>query len=181
MVQVGINLTMGSIPKEWQDSKVVFIPKLGKDHTQLQAWRPMTLINCIRKIGEKVVAEELHEGNLLHRKQFGSVKSRSGIDAVFREVARVQGCLARKGRVGWGLWDVKGGFQNVKMPVGLERMARSEIGKKWMSRVKGFVRERRFQMQWDSEKRGMGKINLGVQQGSPLSLLVFHIFMAPIL
>ena len=45
MVQVATNLTMGSIPKEWQDSKVVFIPKPGKDHTQLKAWRPITVSN----------------------------------------------------------------------------------------------------------------------------------------
>ena len=59
MVQVAINLTMGTIPKEWQDSKVVFIPKLSKDHTQLKHWRPINLINCVGKLVEKVVAEEL--------------------------------------------------------------------------------------------------------------------------
>ena len=108
MVQVATNLTMGSIPKEWQDSKVVFIPKPGKNHTQLRAWRPIILINCIGKLGEKAVGEESQVGNLLHRLQFGSVKGRSAIDAVFRDGARVQGCLARKGKAEWGHWDVKG-------------------------------------------------------------------------
>ena len=100
MVQVATNLVTGTIPREWQDSKMVFIPKLGKDHTQLKARRPITLINCIGKLGEKVVVEELQTGNLLHRLQFGCVKGRSAIDAVFREVARVQGCLMRKGKAG---------------------------------------------------------------------------------
>ena len=79
---------------------MVFIPKLGKDHTQLKAWRPITLINCIGKLGEKVVVEELQQANLLHRHQFGSVKGRSAIDAVFREVTRVPRCLSNKGSAG---------------------------------------------------------------------------------
>ena len=57
IVQVATNLTTGTIPREWQDSKVVFIPKPGKDHTQLKAWRPITFINCNGKLVEKVVAE----------------------------------------------------------------------------------------------------------------------------
>ena len=36
-------------------------------------------------------------------------------------------------------------------------------------------------MEWDGEKRGLGKTNVGVPQGSPLSPIVFLIFMAPIL
>ena len=109
------------------------------------------------------------------------MKHRSAIDAVFREIARVQQCLARKGKAGWGLWDVKGGFQNVRMPVVLERMKRSEIGGRWTGWIKGFFRKRIFDMEWDGEKRGQGKTNVWVPQGSPLSPVVFLIFMAPIL
>ena len=84
------NLMEGKIPKEWQDSKVVFIPKPNRDLALLKAWRHITLINCIGKLGEKVLADELRQADLIHRHQFGSVKGRSGIDAVFREVTRVQ-------------------------------------------------------------------------------------------
>ena len=121
---------------------------------QLKAWRPISLINCNRKLGEKVVADEIQTAELLHKLQFGSVKERSAIDAVFREIARVQQCLARKGKAGWGLWDVKGGFQNVRMPVVLERMKKSEIGGDWTGWIKGFFRKRIFDMEWDRERRG---------------------------
>ena len=50
-----------------------------------------------------MVADELQAGDLLHNLQFGSVKNRSDIDVVFREKVRVQHCLARKGKAGWGL------------------------------------------------------------------------------
>ena len=91
-------LAAGIVPRQWLDSKVVFIPKPGKDHTQLKAWRPITLINCIGILGEKVVAKELQQANLLHRYQFSRVNGRSAIDAVFRQVTRVQQCLCNKGK-----------------------------------------------------------------------------------
>ena len=100
MIWVAANLVIGSIPKDWQNSKVVFIPKPEKDHTELRAWRPITRIKCIGKLGGQVVAVELQAGDLLYKLQFGSMKNRSVIDTVFREVARVQKYLARKGKAG---------------------------------------------------------------------------------
>ena len=53
------NLIKGIIPREWQNSKVVMISKLGKDHEKTKEWRPINLINCIGKLGQKVVADML--------------------------------------------------------------------------------------------------------------------------
>jgi len=108
--EVAENLIKGRIPKEWQHSKVVMIPKPGKDHSKTKGWRPINLINCIGKLGEKVVADRLQESGLLHRHHFGSVKGRSATEAALRVVTRAQRCMAAEGAVGWNFWDVKGGF-----------------------------------------------------------------------
>ena len=126
---------------------MVFISNPGQDHIQLKAWRPITLIKCIGKLGEKVVADELQTEELLHKLQFGSLKDRSVIDAIFREIARVKQCLARKGKAGWGLWDVKRGFRNVRMPVVVETMKGSEIGGRWTGWMKSFFRKRIFDIE----------------------------------
>ena len=42
-------------------------------------------------------------------------------------------------------------------------------------------RKREFSMEWDGVTKGRGRTNVGVPQGSPLSLVIFIIFMAPIL
>jgi len=103
MKEVARNLASGKIPKEWQNSKVVMIPKLGKDHNKTKGWRPINLINCIGKLGEKVVANRLQESGLLHKHQFGLVKRRSATEAVLRVVTKAQRCMARGEAVGWGL------------------------------------------------------------------------------
>ena len=45
------------------------------------------------------------------------MKGRSATEAVFRQVVRAQRCLEKGGRVGWGMWDVKGGFGNLREAV----------------------------------------------------------------
>ena len=137
---VADNLMEGKIPKEWQNSKVVFIPKPNLDLALLKAWRPITLINCIGKLGEKVVADELQQAGLLHRHVFGSVKGRSAIDAVFREVTRVQQCLSASGKAGWALWDIKGGFQNVKKVMVLQKLEETKERKRWSGWISKFFR-----------------------------------------
>jgi len=74
--EVAEKLVKGKIPKEWQHSKVVMIPKPGKDNSETKDWRPINLINCVSKLGQKVVAVRLQESGLLHQHQFGSVEGR---------------------------------------------------------------------------------------------------------
>jgi len=37
-LQVAENLVNGKKPKEWQHSKVVMIPKPGKDYSKMKGW-----------------------------------------------------------------------------------------------------------------------------------------------
>ena len=96
--------------------RVVFIPKPGRDLTLAQNWRPLNLINCVGKLGEKVVADRIQDfgGDLFHDLQFGSVKSRSAVDVFYRSVVKARKCIDEGGSVGWGFWNEKGGSQDVK-------------------------------------------------------------------
>ena len=111
--EVAESLKKGRIPEAWQNSKVVFIPKTYKDHKAAKGWRPINLINCIRKLTEKVVADELQEAGLFHKGWYGGIKRRSALEAISRALTRVQRALARGGQVLWVMEDVRGGFNNV--------------------------------------------------------------------
>ena len=102
------------------------------------------------------------------------------MEPVFREVVRVQRAQA-KGKVAWGMWDMKGGFQNAREEAVINRCQRSEKARRWMGYLKDFFWARKFTMEWDGTVRGRGKTNVGASQGSPLSPVVFPIFMAPTL
>ena len=61
------NLIEGRILKEWQKSKVVFIPKPKQDLILPKAWQPINFINYINKLEEKVVPDNLQGAGLLHK------------------------------------------------------------------------------------------------------------------
>ena len=76
------------IPKGWGQMRAVFIPKPVRDLKQPGNWRPLNLINCFGKLGEKVVADRLQDcgDDLFHHLQFGSVKGRSATDVLYKAV-----------------------------------------------------------------------------------------------
>ena len=116
----------GYIPDRWRNMRVVLIPKPGRDLTQTKNWRPLNLINCIGKLGEKVVADRIQEeGNsILHHQQYGSVRGCSAVDIPYKSVVKARQCLDHGGSVGWDFCDVKGGFQNVRSADVLNRIGR---------------------------------------------------------
>ena len=79
------------------------------------------------------------------------------------------------------MWDVKGGFQNAREEAVIGRCQRSEKARRWTGYLKDFFRAREFTMEWDGTVRGRGKTNVGAPQGSPLSPVIFLIYMALIL
>ena len=81
---------------------MVFIPKPGTDLKLAKNWRPVNLINCMGKLGEKVVADRIQDfgRDLFHHEQFGSVKGRSGLDVLYRSVVKAKRCIDEGGIVG---------------------------------------------------------------------------------
>ena len=80
------NLVAGEIPAQWREMRVVFILKAGRDITLMKSWRPLNLINCMWKLGKKVVAEVIqdHGGDLLYRLQYRSVRRWLAVDILYR-------------------------------------------------------------------------------------------------
>ena len=60
--------------------------------------------------------------SILHHQQYGSVRGRSTVDVLYKSVVRARLRLEGGGSGGWALWDVKGGFQNVRSAEVLARM-----------------------------------------------------------
>ena len=120
--EVAVQFLEGTIPDKWKEMRVVLIPKPDRDLTVTKNWRPINFINCIGKLGEKVVADHLQDADLLHHHQFGAVKGRLALEVVFRAVVKAMRCMDGGGDAACGFWDVKARFQNVTKNEVIERM-----------------------------------------------------------
>ena len=70
----------------WKESIEAILKKSNKvDYSQSKAYRIIMLLNCLRKISEKIIAIRLshfvEHSNLLHNEQMRDRKNRSAIDA----------------------------------------------------------------------------------------------------
>ena len=66
----------GYHPKIWREATIVIIKKAGKpDYSAPKAYRPISLLNCLGKISEKIMATRLahmaERHHLLDRLQIG--------------------------------------------------------------------------------------------------------------
>ena len=60
----------------------------------------------------------------------------------------------------WGMWDVRGGFQNAREEAVVLRCQASEKARRWTGYLKDFFRAREFTMEWDGKVRGKGRTNI---------------------
>ena len=96
------HLQKGLIAERWKEMKMVMIPKPRRDLTRTKNWRPINLINCMRKIGEKVVADCLQEIPGFHDGQYGGRKHRAVTEVVALAVTKAQRAVRAGGRAEWG-------------------------------------------------------------------------------
>jgi hypothetical protein len=52
-------LNLGYFPAAWKTTKTVIIPKPGKSKQYIENYRPITLINCLGKVLEKMITNRL--------------------------------------------------------------------------------------------------------------------------
>lgn len=100
---VGGCLMEGRVPPEWREIRVVLIQKPRRDLTLTKNWRPLNLINCVRKLGVKMVADIIQDSGeeLHHHLQYGSLRGRSAVDVLYRSVKRTRLSMSRGGSIGW--------------------------------------------------------------------------------
>ena len=175
------HLRSGFIPDEWKEMKMVMMLKPGRDLTLTKNWRPINLINCVGKIGEKVVADCLQEVQCFHDGQYGGRKNRTVTEVVALAVTKAQRAVRAGGMAEWGFWDVKRGFQNVWWEPVMERLSEHPEGSRWLPWLTNVFGRRNFEVVWDGTLKGRGQTGNGVPQGSPLSPVLFLIWMAPIM
>ena len=81
-------------PTQWKSSKVVYIPKIGKDDYSIaKSYRPISLMNYLLKGLERLsvwIADDALEDHPLHIKQHGFQKGKSTETAISNTVNKIE-------------------------------------------------------------------------------------------
>ena len=169
----------------WRDATTAVIPKPKKpDYTAPKAYRPVALLNCLGKTLEKIMARRLgfmaeaHE--LLHQDQIGGRRQRNAVDAVIALTHEVDMAKSSNMVTSALFMDVKGAFDNVskeRLLCTMEDMGLPPPVLRWTNH---FLSKRRSGMAFDGEKEKMRLVTTGIPQGSPISPVLFLIYLKPL-
>jgi len=171
----------GSHPVQWKRASGVVIHKPGKeDSTRLKAYHYISLVSCIGKVVEKVVAELLSNAGekrgVLSEEQFGSKRGQSAIDAVAIMVARAHAAWRNGHITGVLLTDIKAAFPSVAKGRLVNLMKVMEMDGDLIRWTESSLSGRTVEMIIDGNAIKRHTVEAGVPHGSPVSPILFAIY-----
>ena len=168
-------------PVCWKEAVRVILKKAGRKASIPKSYRVVSLLNCLGKISEKIVATRLaylaNTTNILYFDQLGGRKQTSAVDAAMSLVHDIQ--LAKhEGKMTSALFiDIKGAYDHVSANQLLKICQELGLPKNLCFWIESFLRNRSIQLAFDGEKQEKTQVEIGIPQGSPVSPILFLIYI----
>lgn len=175
----------GYYPQAWREAEVVMLPKAGKDVSSPRAWRPIALISCVAKGLERLLAKRIAwtalTHNLISPQHGGALPRRSGTDLVASLSHDIESALAMGQEVTIVTADIQGAFDALLPRRLLARMRKDGWPDKCLRVIQCFLDKRRVRVRLEDYRTMFTTVACGTPQGSPLSPVLFTLYMAEVL
>ena len=123
------------------------------------------------------MAEKHH---LLHKLQIGGHPKRSAVNTAMYLTTIIEEANKRHQTISTLCIDVKGAFDNVYKECLLQTMRKMKLDQKTVRWVESFLSERMTSLSFDKDSEKISCIETGIPQGSPLSPILFLIYLSPL-
>ena len=167
----------GNFPSTWRESTIIPIPKPNKDLSNPTNYRPIALTSCICKTMERLVNNRLiwilEKNKILDKHQCGFRKNRSTIDQLVRMETYIRDGLIRDHHVVSVFFDLEKAYDTT-WKYGIMKDLH-EIGMRgnMPTFIENFLKNRTFRVHLGGEKSETYEQEMGVPQGSILSVTLF--------
>jgi len=179
-------LTWGIHPPMLKESTGVILPKPNKpDYVDCASFRVIALRQTISKIVQRVGNNRLltiaYAEGLYCINQTGSLLHRSTVDAAISLQHSIKGAQFAKTKVLLLFLDVKGGFDNIDHRKLLDGLSENnKVPDSLIDWIQNFITTRNISLAYPGRRRRTHVLNKGIPQGSPLSPLLFVIYVKPL-
>jgi Reverse transcriptase (RNA-dependent DNA polymerase)/Endonuclease-reverse transcriptase len=172
-------------PQQFRSAGVVVLKKSGKTVKQQQTaggWRPISLLSAVGKLIEAAIARRITDAaesqGLLPEGQMGNRKNRSTELAVRLVTEAVRTAWSYGAVASLLQLDIKGAFDTVNHIRLLDTM-RKQGFPMWVVRWAGsYLEARTARLVFDDDESEPIALKAGVPQGSPLSPILFLLYIA---
>ncbi|KAL3955841.1 hypothetical protein ACCO45_009860 [Purpureocillium lilacinum] len=171
-------LTIGYHPRRFKEAEVVMIEKPGKrDLSKPRAWRPISLLSCLGKGLERLIARRLawasiHYG-VLQPQQIGGLPKRSAVDLVAALIHDIEVALSRGMVATLVTMDVQGAFDTVMRNRLILRLRQQGWPLNLVEWAASFMQARSAAVRFQDITTPPSPLECGLAQGSPASPILF--------
>jgi len=178
-------VSLGYHPAALKGSNGIVLDKPGKPSYESPAsFRIMFLIHAFSKILDRIIASRLllvaRSKGLLHLNQCGSLPGLSTYDAVLTLCNDEKTMQRPRLKVSSLFLDIKAGFDNVDNSTLARILREGGIPPYLISGVSLFLGERSCTLVFQGAPGTPARVNVGAPQGSPISPLLFLLYVAPL-
>ena len=171
------------IPPEWKTAVVSVIQKPNKDPSLVTSYRPISMTSCVGKVLESMIKNRIEWLVENHKSisplQTGFRRGKGIYDNLAILVSEVGNALA-SGRTTLVVFlDLTGAYDNVNIKILFSKLSALGLPRDLCDIILQFNEDRIVYVKDPIESAlvGPGIVNRGVAQGSPLSPLLFNIYV----
>ena len=169
--------TSGKFPSSWSEATVIPLPKPGKDHKDPGNYRPIALTSCICKTFERMINERLmwflETKGCLSALQSGFRKQRSSTDQLVRLESFIRDGLLRGEHVVSVFFDLEKAYDTTWKYGIMRDLHGTGLRGHLPVFVADFLANRQFRVRLGSTLSDLYSQEMGVPQGSILSVTLF--------
>jgi ribonuclease HI len=173
------SVQLGHSPQVWRQSKVVFIPKPGKDdYTNVRSFRPISLMSFLFKTLERLVLWHLEETTLkdypLHKSQHAFRRSYSTESALTDMADIIERAILRREYALGVFLDIEGAFDNLTPEAILRCLEARQVCPTLLAWYSHYLTHRSIQVSLKGTT-AFRNLTKGTPQGGVLSPLMWNI------
>ena len=167
----------GHIPQNWKHSIIIPILKPEKNKFETNSYRPISLLNTMAKILEKIIDSRLRwfleKNNFLDPRQNGFRRHRSTTNTLHDIQEEIHSTLEAKQMMGLISLDISKAYDTTWRPRIVEILSNIICKGNLFNFIQNFLTDRTFQVKCNEKLSKIYVQNNGVPQGSTLSVSLF--------
>ena len=176
------SIRLGHFPSLWKDAIVKRVPKPNKDAKYAKNFRPISLLSCMGKVLERIIAERLsnhmEENNLFTKSQSGFRKHRMTTEQLLRLSEEAHVAFGKKQVVAALFLDAEAAFDRC-WHQGIQYKLKKNLNlpDRFIRLISSFLTDRSLTVVYEGCHSERILLKAGTPQGSPLSPLIYLIYV----